>query len=115
MNRYKAFTIKILDWSNSEFWELISKSVNEGCLYDQPNFKTDGVVWFEPNNVPNKLFKFSHCFNWLSGSVRLWIKDKPLTVLNYRTAHINKDESVSYTYVDYNLITDIAPITKEEV
>lgn len=114
MNRYSAFTIKILDWSNSEFWELISNSVNEGCLYDQPNFKTDGVVWFDRDKVPKELFKYEGCFEWLSGSVDLWRNDIRVTKQNYRTVISKEDEPIKYDYLNWYRMTNKRPIIKIE-
>jgi hypothetical protein len=111
MDRYNAFTIEVTDWSNSEFWKLLSEISGEDCLFDQPDLKKDGIFWLE--NIPKELFKYSDCFNWLSGSVHLWIDEKPLTRFNYRTAVYENEELDHYDYIDFSKLTNIAPIVEE--
>ena len=119
MDRANAFTIEVTDWGNSDLWQLLSELQDESCLFDQPELKTDGIFWFK--NVPKELFQFSDCFNWLSGSARLWINEEHITRFNYRVkvwdvepTEENEGE-FHYEYLDYNLITDIAPIVEEEL
>lgn len=113
MNRRNAFTIEVTDWSNAEFWQLLSELNNEPCLFDQPELKKDGIFWVEPCEVVAKAFKFAHCFNWLSGSALLWHNDLPVTRDNYRT--LKKDSEDEYDYLPYEEITNIRPIEKEDV
>jgi hypothetical protein len=117
MDRSNAFTIEVTDWSNSDFWQLLSEITGENCLFDQPEFKSDGIFWFD--EVPKELFKYADCFNWLSGSCRLWLNDKLLTRFNYRTAvYVGEGEDTvlaDYDYVPFNSIVDIPPIVNEEL
>jgi hypothetical protein len=112
MDRSNAFTIEVTDWSNSDFWQLLSEITGENCLFDQPEFKSDGIFWFD--EVPKELFKYADCFNWLSGSCRLWLNDKLLTRFNYRTAVFREvDEEMvleNYEYISVDSISNIAPI-----
>lgn len=117
MDRANAFTIEITDWSNSELWELLSNTQDEEVLFNQPDFKKDGIFWLHPSNVPKELFKYAEGFNWLRGSVRLWLNNKPLTRSNYRTIKQEATEETNaiYEYVNWELLTDIAPITNEQI
>ncbi len=114
MKRYNAFTIEVTNWENADFWELLSEMTDESCLYDQPNFNKDGIFWFNSSDVTSELFSYSECFNWLSGSVNLWYNDESVTKANYRTVISGEDEEVEYEYLDYNLMTNIAPISDEQ-
>ena len=118
MDRENAITIEVTDWSSSDFWKLISDLDNEGCIYDQPEFKKDGIVWFE--QIPMEMFKFSHCFNWLRGSSNIWHNDIPVTKLNYRTKVIDvkskedcMDEVFHYEYIPYIEMTKEPPIIND--
>jgi hypothetical protein len=111
MKRYNAFTIEVTDWGNSDLWQLLSETLGEDCLFDQPDLKKDGVFWLE--EVPKELFKYSKCFNWLSGSAKLWLDNEPVTRFNYRMPIFKCEEFNGYDILDYKLMTDIAPITEE--
>lgn len=119
MDRQNAFTIEIIDWDNSDLWYLLSEMIGEDCLFDQPNFNKDGIFWIDPDNVSKELFKFKGCFNWLSGSVRLWYNEKPVTRLNYRTPiYVGEGEEMvldHYDYINFEDVTDVPPIVEEEL
>lgn len=113
MDRTNAFTLHVIDWNNSDFWQVLAEHSKEDVLFDiQPNFKTDGIFWFE--EVPLELFKYSNCFDWIHGSAKLWVNDEPLTRFNYRTPIYNDEEFNHYEYVNYDQITDIPPISDTE-
>ena len=118
MDRVNSFTIEVTDWGNSDLWHLLSELQDESCLFDQPEFKSDGIFWF--SNLPKELFQFANCFNWLSGSARLWHNEQPVTRFNYRVKVWDIEPSEEsegqfhYTYIDWNEITNVAPI-KEDI
>lgn len=113
MDRANAFTIEVTDWLNSDLWQVLSEATGEDCLFDQPDFKKDGIFWLK--KVPKLLFKFEGCFNWLSGSSKLWYKGNPVTCSNYKMVISDEEaEIVEYNYINYYKMTPIAPIIEDE-
>ena len=113
--RYSVNTMEIKIRDNvdfSEFKEVLRNLNYEIAMYK--NKKGRFIVWIFNPSI--KIFKYSIDFDWLDGSVSVWIKDtnEALTRFNYRTLIQDTEESFHYEYVDYNLITDIPPINKEE-
>lgn len=117
MKRYNAFTIHVTSL-DSEFWEWLSDAANEYAY--QCRQLGDDVFWF--TYVPKELFKYSDNFNWLNGSVKLWIDEILVTKYNYKTKIWNVEPSgeniegvFHYDYLDYNLMTDVRPVIDEDV
>jgi len=114
MDRANAFTINVKNWSNSDFWQLLSEHSKEDVLFNiQPQFKTDGIFWFD--DVPKELFKYSECFNWLHGSVRLWCNGVHVTKENYITMIEEGTETTppKYSYTNWEGMTSIPPVSDE--
>lgn len=124
MERYnatKTCTIHVNDdqWDNADLITLLYKITDpkEIVLTEQPDFKVEGVFFIEPSKVPKDLFKHKGEFTWLFGSVKLWYNDEPVTKENYRTVISGEDNDGSdttYIYLDWEKVTDIAPVQTEE-
>ena len=111
MDRANSFTIELIKYPSSELGALLDSITGEGSKGLQPELKKYDILWLE--NVPKELFNFVEYFNWLSGSVKLWVDKTPLTRFNYRTAIYKNEELDHYDYINWNNLTDIAPIVEE--
>jgi len=109
MKRYNAFTIQVNNY-DSYFWAWLDPAQNE-YAHNCPSLGGD-IFWFD--NPPNELFKYSDCFNWINGSVRLWHDNKPVTRSNYRTLIQDNEEEFHYEYLNWQEITNVKPIIEDQ-
>lgn len=117
MDRANSFTIELIKYPSSELGALLDSITGEGSKGLQPELKKYDILWLE--NVPKELFNFVEYFNWLSGSVKLWLDEKPVTHLNYRTPiYVGEGEEMvldHYDYINFEDVTDVPPIVEEEL
>jgi len=119
MNRRNAVQIRPNDdqYDNADLITLLYHMTSpvDIVFNEVPEIKKDSIFFIESSRMNKELFKHNGCFEWLNGSVGIWHNEKPVTRFNYRTAipNENEEEEVIYTYLNWEDMTDVAPIQED--
>ena len=102
-NKSMAISIHKDEWDNANLLTLLDR------MTKLPDEITSKYIYIPVDNVTNELFKYSHCFDWISGTIRLCYNDTHVANRNYRTVIDEGDENTppTYEYINWQEMTDI--------